>query len=564
MEEPLNICMNKISRLKIIFPVALLILLCGMTVHAEGPKTVAIIPFEVNAEKDLSFLKKGIADMLSSRLFSEGEVSVVSREKISQALEGVQMPLNDPRAKALGQKLGADYVLFGSLTVFGESVSIDAKMLDVTGAGPPMAFFTQTESLGAVIPQIDLFASDINRKVFGRAPAAMAAAPAPSPGASPAAGPQTPPPADIHAHPEKLLQGGFSTDDETVAEKEFIAGSGGRRFWKSRNFDYLINGIALGDVDGDGKVETVIVTPDTVLIYRKEAGRFFEVSRLEPFGSKNIVGVDIADINKNGTPEIFVSCLNSQRTNASSMVLEFNGSQYKPIAEDQRWYYRVVTLPERGAVLYGQRQKTGGDPFSSPIYELAWEGGGYVSQNRVLPKGKANLLGFSAGDPRNSGSESAIVYDRSDRLQVLEVPSGKEAWTSSEVFGGSTLYLLLPVEDKGGIERRGYLPMRVEVLDLDGDGKTEVLVAQNSDVAGRHLAQFRNFTKSQFLIFSWDGLGLRPVWKTRTLSGHIRDFAVGDFDNDGAKEIVLEIIQKEGSVVGVSPRCAVIAFDLKN
>jgi TolB-like protein len=44
------------------------------------PFQVAIVPFKVNAEKDLSFLKDGIVDMLSSRLYWEDKVFVINRQ----------------------------------------------------------------------------------------------------------------------------------------------------------------------------------------------------------------------------------------------------------------------------------------------------------------------------------------------------------------------------------------------------------------------------------------------------------------------------------------------------
>ena len=63
-------------------------------------------------------------------------------------------------------RLNADFVLFGSLTVLGDSVSIDAKMVDITGGQPTMAFFDQSQDLGAVITKINQMAADINDKMF--------------------------------------------------------------------------------------------------------------------------------------------------------------------------------------------------------------------------------------------------------------------------------------------------------------------------------------------------------------------------------------------------------------
>jgi len=120
---------NQKFRLFIIFWI-----LFGFTFVTSGeafakPVKVAIVPFRVNAEKDLSYLKDGIVDMLSSRLYWEDKVTVINRQAVEKAAEAVAGTLNESTARKLGSGLGADYVLFGSLTVFGNSVSIDARMV---------------------------------------------------------------------------------------------------------------------------------------------------------------------------------------------------------------------------------------------------------------------------------------------------------------------------------------------------------------------------------------------------------------------------------------------------
>ena len=142
------------------------------------PLQVAIVPFKVNAEKDLSFLKDGIVDMLSSRLFWEDKVNIINRQATEKAAAAVGGPLNESMARKLGTDLGADYVLFGSLTVFGNSVSIDAKMVDVSGKKQTLTFFNQSQGMDQVIPGINLFATDINEKEFGRVMETRQVAPA--------------------------------------------------------------------------------------------------------------------------------------------------------------------------------------------------------------------------------------------------------------------------------------------------------------------------------------------------------------------------------------------------
>ena len=167
---------------------------------------VAIVPFKVNAEKDLSFLKDGIVDMLSSRLYWEDRVNIINRQATEKAAEAVGGPLDETKARKLGTGLGADYVLFGSLTVIGNSVSIDAKLVDVSGKKQTLTFFNQSQGMDQVIPGINLFASDINEKEFGRAMETRQAAPAAGPSSTQTVQSQT----DARAHPDKLIVGGIA------------------------------------------------------------------------------------------------------------------------------------------------------------------------------------------------------------------------------------------------------------------------------------------------------------------------------------------------------------------
>lgn len=528
--------------------------ICAAVPAAAQIQKVAVVPFTVYAEKDLTFLQKGIVDMLTSRLSRPGEVAVLGREVTEEALKDVQGPLNPATAIEIGQELGADHVLYGSLTVFGESVSVDAKMIDVSGEREPLSFFTQSPSFGEVIPAVDRFAAQINEKAFGRK-AAGAAAPAP---AAPEPGPAEERP-DVYAHPETLIQGGFGEagERESVAEAGFTMG----RAWKSRSFNKFLVSMDLGDVDADGKIETVLATPDQILIYRFENERFLETARIEVPGYRFVVGVDVGDINGNGVEEIFVSALNGQRTGLQSMVYEYANGSYAPIVEKTPWYFRVVRQEDFGKQLYGQRQELGKTQFDAPIYRMAWEGGGYVSRHQVLPGKKANILGFSMGRPTESGEDLAVVYSTVDLLQVLET-TGREVWSSSDPFGGSSLYILLPVENPGMMENRRFFPMRIRARDLNGDGTEEVIVAQNQEMANRRLQNRRNYNKTQLYVLSWDGLGLGAVWKTRTLSGHIRDLGIADFDGDGIEELVAVLVIKEGKIMGTDAKCSVIAFDI--
>jgi hypothetical protein len=469
-------------------------------------------------------------------------------------------------ARAIGSSLNADYTLFGSVTVFGKSISIDAKMVDVTAKTPTASFFDQSEDLGGIITKINQIATKINASVFGRQPeVARKAAPAET--AAPASKPspaETAAPADeLHAHPEKLLKGGGAEGERSpfiITEEEQTEF---QKFWRSARFKHVINGIAIGDVDGDGKIETVVATPHSVIIYRSEGGRFYKaLEEIKEDGTRINIGVDVADINANGYDEIFVTCLNGVRTSLASYVLEYDGAHFSKIVDKSRWYYRVADLPDRGAILLGQRHNQN-DPFSAKVYDMIWQNSDYVPETEIETGSETNLLGFTLGNVLNQREETGVAYRQNDHIQLVDA-TGKEIWRSGERYGGSTLYSAGDRVARGGaVLNPIYYPMRLLVSDTNGDGSSEVIVVKNYELAGMKLERFRKYTNAHIEALAWDGLGLSTRWKTNKISGFIRDYAVGDFDNDGKIELIAAVILDEGRTVLISePKSTIIAYEL--
>ena len=337
--------------------------------------TVAVIPFKINAEKDLSFLQNGIVDMLTSRLSWENKVTVVGKEETLTVLENVTGMLNEDTARKIGVDLEADYVLFGSLTVFGNSVSIDAKMVDVLGAQPTVAFFNQSQGMDEVIPKIDLFATEINGKVFGRQ-ATVRHLPEQKPLETPG----------MYAHPERqfmegrLEQGTTPRDSSPFVMSRAADETSG--FWKSMNLKTRLKGLALGDVDGDGRIETVLISSQHLFVYRFEDRRFLKIKEIPGERQQQFISVDVADVKQNGRAEIFVTCINVNSQSLDSFVLEWNGNDFEPVTKNEKWYFRVLVHPQRGPLLMGQK-KIINELFLPGVFELVWENGQYASTHKI-------------------------------------------------------------------------------------------------------------------------------------------------------------------------------------
>jgi len=532
-----------------------IIIVCPDYAYTQQSR-VAIIPFQMNAEKDLTFLREGIHSMLSSRLSWEDKVSVIARQEIAAAVKTITAPLNEAKARKIGAMLKADYVLFGSLTIFGNSVSLDAKMVDIADSKkPPLSFFNQSQGMEEVIPRINLFAEEINEKVFNRKIAVRQL-----PQRAPVQRPSQ------YMHPERLFSGEFVEPDEAGGGRSSFVMTGRSDatpgFWKSKNFRMQIKGLALGDVDGDGKTETVMITNQEVHIYRSENDRFIKIKEIAGKKYYKYLSVDVADINKNGMAEIFVTCLNKPDKSLDSFVLEWNGSDFKTVADDENWYFRVISRPVLGPMLVGQKMGIS-DLFMFGVYELVWTGSRYKPQGKVvmgLPE-NITVFGFTMGDLFNDKGEVVAAFDEEERLRIYTT-GGDQEWKSEDRFGGSENYIDIDFQDKeGDYESRVYLPHRLYIVDLNKDGKTELITVKNKSISGHLFRRFRHYSGAWFESLSWDGLGLAKNWHTRKVSGYICDYAIGDIDNDGELELVAAIVSRR-DVLGQKAKSSVISYDL--
>ncbi len=546
--------MKKLCYIKYVIIIALFAAITGTADSAIVKSSrVAVFPFKINAEKDLSFLQDGIFDMLAFRLSSEVKMTVISREDTEKAIEAIKgLSLNENRALEIGAELNADYVVFGSVTVFGDSVSINAKMTGVAGNKTSVAFFDQTRETGDVIPKINRFVMDIKNKMPGAAEIPVRSEPVKP---------------DVRAQTEKPVST-VSSHNEPVQQKKalnpaFIMSEGYRKashgFWKGTNYKHLINSMSLGDIDGDSKIETVFITHHEVYILQFDNGHFSEPEQIAEDRQKNYITVDVADINGNGFPEIFVTCLNALKTSVSSFVLEWNGQQFARIINNSSWLYRVVQVPGQASLLLGQKIRSD-NPFSGDIFEMAWQNASYVPGKMAVASKSNSLIGLTFGDIMNNGKNMAVAYNQDDNIQIVD-SSGNKIWTGSEKYGGINLCYSLPRKEPG-VDNFKYLPMRLYLRDLDSDGNNEVIAVKNYEMTRRLMTSFRKFTDAQIESLSWNGLGLAVNWKTEKTSGHISDFAIGDYDNDGKDEIVACVIIKDGAVIGTSPESTIIAYDL--
>jgi len=168
--------MPRASRKSKIFALALavaVLALCAAHLRradaADLPRevTVVVLPFEINAGQDLSYLRQSLPDLLSDRLRDAG-FNVVDKETVTKALAGKGLKPTDPAAvREAGILTGAGYVITGSFSQLGETLSIDARVNDPFGVKPPMPAFASKEGLINLIPAVDALVAKMRGDLLG-------------------------------------------------------------------------------------------------------------------------------------------------------------------------------------------------------------------------------------------------------------------------------------------------------------------------------------------------------------------------------------------------------------
>jgi len=129
---------------------------------------VAILPFMIHSQENLDYLREGINDILTSRITVAGRIAVIERAVVEQALQELKPArLDEPAAEKIGKKIGADFIVLGSITKVGEYISLDARLISINEQRSPVTAYTQEKGIDNVMVKINNFAQDIGQKILG-------------------------------------------------------------------------------------------------------------------------------------------------------------------------------------------------------------------------------------------------------------------------------------------------------------------------------------------------------------------------------------------------------------
>ncbi len=485
---------------------------------------VAVVRFDVDSSQASSDLGEQVAELMAHSLREQGGLRVVSGDSVD--LYRPAGELDDGRARVLGRGLSVDIVVYGDVMRIGANSIVSSRILRVDGDQPSEVEVMSTRDLARFEPETEKLAESIASQLY----------------ANPAlAGSR------LEGKDGRWGGQGLHPSD---------------RYWRSSTLRGDLIGVALGDVDGDGKLETVACSASGVVVARREGERFTPITSRDDIG--HIVSVSCFDTNGDGRDEIVLSGIAAERP--YSQLWEMRNGALQPSIEGIPYHLRAMDTPQ-GRQLLGQAGSLNA-PFSGGILPMRRQGDELVAGEPLELPFWPDLFSFAWFNLSGSRNSGLVTLALSGQLKVYD-HEGVELWVSKKAFGGKRYGYNNRTRASDNAFLNGQrssdlvsISNAIVVADLDFDGKDEVLLAHNAGYAGSFFENIQLYYEGRVIAYGWTGLTMTELWATQAYSNYVPMCAVGDQDNDGAPELVLAVDLHSSQVPSMKRVSALAVHDM--
>jgi len=135
-------------------------LLASGNISAGEATRIVVLPFDIFTPADKASLQEAISRQLSSELRKSGNIQLIEKSTYSDILAG--QTVNEALGFKIGRNVNAAYVIMGSLSEFGETLSADIRILDIRQGKPLPPLFVQGKGRN----QIDKLAAEVKSTVL--------------------------------------------------------------------------------------------------------------------------------------------------------------------------------------------------------------------------------------------------------------------------------------------------------------------------------------------------------------------------------------------------------------
>ncbi len=498
------------------------------------PRKIAIFPFEVISQEDQSFIGRGMGKMLCTRVGQGDEIQV---KCLNKPFETYPLSMSNGLMDAIARSeelQGVGFLLMGSVTIAGNAVSTDARLVDVTGSREPVNIHETGSGMGDVIRHAAAVAEKVRIVLAG----GTLSVDGTSPGIIKPVETSVLSMGTASLGGEGALPGQASQNTGAIIRRDASIVP----LFVNQSLSREITGLTILDMNGAREVAVIDAQQLTVFSWNNQG--LVKKAELKGKHYQTFMGVDAMDIDADGKDELFISVLD-RKNQLRSLVVSGGERKLTIVAKDLPWFFRVVKIDGQKQLL---GQKAGQDQlFWGDIHLLSFDG------RRIIPGpvkmvGSGGIFGRALGHLTAEGPLRMAWFDGDGYLNVGKENFEKE-WISDGSWGSTDLFVVYD-QGKNGVDRRVYLNSRVAIEDVDGNGHADVIAVVNNDLSRGLLSGFRKFTRGYISFLNWSGNTLVERWKTHEISGYVADFSLEDMNGDGHPELVYATVVASDRLIG--------------
>lgn len=304
-----------------------------------------------------------------------------------------------------------------------------------------------------------------------------------------------------------------SVDASRIKELRFKAGAFGLREGEVLLRFHLPFGakrLAVGDLDGDGEPEIILVSGDDVRVYKPgvdlRATADFKVPSAD-----DVLWIDCVDNGKNKRDNLVITSMKGSEI--TSYLYELQDSKFVQLAA-----VRDVFLRKLGSELVAQRY-TRSDGYTGSVYSVSFAGGAYRKGADLKLPEDVNIYDFQYLNSPD-GRQAVLAWDEKGYLNLYN-DKGIRTWVSNSDFGG--FFKTFKRESPTVMADRGQWSIKDRLVIRGG----EILAPKRKPFFG--LARGLGYSNSEIRSLWWNGINVEENPFIEKFGGNVLDYyPVGD------------------------------------
>ncbi|MZH13953.1 MAG: VCBS repeat-containing protein [Nitrospinae bacterium] len=310
------------------------------------------------------------------------------------------------------------------------------------------------------------------------------------------------------------------------------------KFIDKEPFPYEIVDFDVGDLNGDGKKEYVLIDHYRVMVFKLKKGKLRKIGQMKMRkGFDQFLGVDVGDINGNGRDEIFVTNKKGDKLESFALERQPGKKGFKQVWKNANLYFRIIRPFGAKPILLSQSPGFQ-YAFQGPIKRVLFKSRRYIQGPKLNTPdihGKHFILyGLTQVDLSGNRIKDTVILDDEYHLRVY-APNGKLAVKSDEYYGHDPRLVDVGVVDEGfgnlttgaSVIGRGQAVRYKNRLQFVKNGGHRFLVLPKNYVAGDGLLnQLIIVENSGLAILGVNREGFERLFETSKQKGYLGAFRV--------------------------------------